>query len=472
MTTARTGEGPKDRTIVLSALCGLILLKAALLVAIGPLTSPDTGGYLAITDAMRSGLYWGALDLHDPAAAPLTARAPGYPALLALSEEIAGAGAYWVMAAVQAGLGLIAAMALYRFAFAVLDSRVPALLVAAAYATGLPLVLDQTLLTDGAYASLLVIFLCALGGMAVRRRDVPYGTVLLVGALPAAAFFLRESTVQVMAVMTPVVACFVYAVRPGILPRLAVLTILVLPLLIASAAMSAFNERRTGDAFVTSGLRSALLVPLVQMQARGAPVFDDDDPTVRALRAEIKEWRNEDIYAAVQRAEQRQGITPVAMSDAVRALFLRGIAAYPRTYAGVVLSELRPRYFALSVAPAASLGTLIASRGGALVSVSESIPTNAAGKFLTLGAYGATALVAAVCWVAMALGLPVLTLMRVRRGIRIDLAILLALTACHLGLMLLYAMVHIEARYLVAVQIVPTLALAYLVQAWRRRGGA
>jgi len=33
-------------------------------------------------------------------------------------------------------------------------------------------------------------------------------------------------------------------------------------------------------------------------------------------------------------------------------------------------------------------------------------------------------------------------------------------------------MVHIEARYLVAVQIVPTLALAYLFQAWRRRGGA
>ena len=465
---AADGTGTQRRTATL-ALVGLVLLKAALLVWIGPLTSPDSGGYVAIADAMRSGVYWGPLDLHDPATAPLIARAPGYPALLAAAEALAGPAANWLVVAVQGVLGVVAAAALYGFAAALLRSRIAALLVAAAYASGLPLVLDQTMLTDGAYASLLVIFLCAMGRLAIRRARVSYGTVLAMGLIPAAALLLRESTPQVVVAMLPVIACFVYAVRPRTLPRLAALALLVLPLMTVNSVVSVLNEARTGSAFVSTGMRTALLVPLVQMQARGAPVFDADDPTIRVLREEIGEWRNERIYRAVERAEQRLNMTPVAMSKAVQAFFLRSIAAYPGPYAAVVLSELRPRYFALSVAPAASLGTLVASRDGELVSVRQSIPAGGAGRLLTLGAYGATALVAGACWLAMAIAVPGLAAARMRRGIGPDLALLLALVAFHVGLLLLYALVHIEARYLVAAQLVPPLALAYLALAWRRR---
>jgi hypothetical protein len=451
------------------ALAGLILLKAALLLWIGPLTSPDTSGYVAIADAMRSGVYWGALDLHDPATAALVARAPGFPVLLALAHAISGPATFWLVAVVQGALGVIAAITLYGFTAALLRHRGAALLVAAAYATGLPLALDQTMLTDGAYASLLVILLCTLGRLAIRRTPVSYGIALALGLLPAAALMVRESTPQVVVVMLPVIACFVVAVGSRVLPRLGILVSLLLPLVAVYGGISAFNEARTGSAFLSTGLRTALLVPPVQMQARGAPVFDTDDPVVRVLRAEIGDFRNENIYAAVTRAEQRLGMTPVAMTGAIRAFFFRSVAAYPGTYAAVVLSELRPRYFALSVAPAASVGTLIASRGGELVSVSQSVPAEGAGRLLTFGLYGATALAGGLCWLAMVVGLPVAAVRRTRQGVGLDLALLLMLAACHLGLLLLYALVHIEARYLVAVQFIPPLALAWLLLAWRRR---
>ena len=462
-------DGTEPRTLALFGLGALILLKLALLVAIGPLTSPDTSGYAAIADAMRHGGYWGRLDLHAPNGALLTARAPGYPALMALTGWLAGPSGPWLLAAMQVAVGILAVCTLHGFARALLGNAAAALLVAGAYATGLPLVLDQTLLTDGPYASLLVIFLSLLGRFAIGGTHIRYRTVLLIGMLPAAGMLLRELTTQVMVTILPLIACFAFAVRRAVWPRLAAAAVLILPLAAVSAGVSAFNAERTGASFYTAGLRTALLVPLVQMQARGAPVFQADDPTVRALRQEIKEWRNEAIYAAVTRTERCLGITPVEMSNRVRAFFLRSIAAYPGVYATLVLSELRPRYFALSVAPAASLGTLIASHDGALVSVSGSIPEGTAGRLVTLAAYGATALAAGLCWIAMAAGLPLLALQRARHGIDVDLAVLLALTACHLGLLLLYAMIHIEARYLVATQIVPPLALAYLVLAWTRR---
>jgi hypothetical protein len=474
----RRSPKPVADTAVGGALpiCGLatlILVKAVLLAWIGPLTSPDTGGYAEIAEAMRSGVYWGAISLREEAAAPLTMRMAGYPGLLALAEWIAGASAFWVLAALQIGLGILATATLYRFAAALLGNPVAALLVAAAYATGLPLVLDQTILTDGIYASLLVIFLASMGRAAVRRAPLGLARIFVIGMLPTAAFLLREPTIQAMVVMLPAAGAFAFAVRSGVRGRMTAFAALMLPLLIAIAAYSDFNRARTGSAFLTTSVRTALLVPLVQMQAAGAPIFDTSDPLGLALKAEIKEWRNEEIYGAAPRAARQLGMTPVEMADAVREFFLRSVAGHPLAYARHVLSELRFRYFALSVAPAASLGTLAASHEGELVSVSESIPADGLLRLATLLAYGATAALGGICWLAMAAGLPILAATRARSGIHMELGFLLALAAFHLGLMLLFALVHIEARYLIAAQFVPPLALAYMALAimGRKREG-
>lgn len=446
----------------LFALAALGVVKAGFLLWIGPLTSPDTGGYTSIADAMLSGAYWNAIDLHADGPASLTTRMAGYPAILALATRMTGAAALWAVAMLQIALGMAAAAALYRFANALLGRSLPALLVAAAYATGLPLVFDQTILTDGAYASILVIFLSLAGHAAVRRARLGIGRIFALGLLPAAALMIRETTPMVMLTMLPFLCLFACAVRSGMRESLAAFAAVVLPLLIAAAAYSEFNQSRTGSAFHTTGTRTALLVPLVQMQARGAPVFEGDDPLARALKAEIKEWRNQAIYGSEVRAAQRLGLSAVEMTDSVRGFFLTNITEHPLAYARYVLSELRPRYFALSVSPAASVGTLIASRRGELVSVVESIHESGLPRAATLFIYGATALLGGVCWLAMAIGLPVLAAVRRRRGIGIELKVLLCLAAGHLGVLLLFGLVHIEARYLIAVQAVPPLALAYL----------
>jgi len=101
--------------------------------------------------------------------------------------------------------------------------------------------------------------------------------------------------------------------------------------------------------------------------------------------------------------------------------------------------------------------------------VSESLPPDGAGRYHPLGPSGLTAAAGGVRWLAMVFGLGGLAITRARKGIGPDLMLLLAFAVCHLGLLLLYALVHIEARYLVAVQFVPPLALAWLVLAWRNR---
>ena len=463
-----SGATRSYQSLPFCALAALGLAKAGLLLWIGPLTSPDTGGYTSVADAMQSGTFWHAIDLNGDAAS-LTTRMAGYPALLVLARWVAGASALWAVAALQIALGMAAAAILYRFAHALVGRPWPALLAAAAYATGLPLVFDQTILTDGAYASVLVIFLSLAGHAALRRRFLGLGRIFAIGLLPAAALVIREPTRMVMLTMLPFLAVFAYAVRSAMRERLIVFAAVVLPLLITATAYSAFNLSRTGSAFLTTSLRTVLLVPLVQMQARGAPVFDGDEPLARALKAEIKEWRNQAIYGAEVRAARRLGLSAVEMTESIRAFFLRSIADYPLAYAGYVLSELRPRYFALSVAPAASFGTLVASRRGELVSVIESMNESGLPKAATRFIYGATALLGGLCWIAMAAGLPILAALRARRDIRIDLVLLLTLAAFHLALLLLFALVHVEARYLLAAQFVPPLALAYLATEFARR---
>jgi hypothetical protein len=312
-----------------------------------------------------------------------------------------------VVAALQIALGMAAAAALYRFAHALLGRPPPVLLVAAAYATGLPLVFDQTILTDGAYASILVIFLSLVGHAALRREPLGLGRIFALGLLPAAALMIREPTRMIILTMLPFLAVFAWVVRSSTRGRAAVFAAVLLPLVATAAAYSAFNLSRTGSAFLTTGLRTALLVPLVQMQARGAPVFDSDDPMARALKAEIKEWRNQAIYGAEVRAGRSLGMSAAEMTAGVQDFFLRSVAEHPLVYAEYVLSELRPRYFALSVSPAASLGTLVASRRGQLVSVLEAMNESGLPRAATLFIYGATALLGGVCWMAMAAGLPI-----------------------------------------------------------------
>jgi hypothetical protein len=455
----------------LCALAALGVVKVGLLLWIGPLTSPDTGGYTGVASAMQSGIYWGAIDLHGDFAA-YTIRMAGYPAILALANWRAGASAFWVVAALQIALGMTATATLYRFAHALIGRPLPALLVAAAYATGLPLVFDQTILTDGAYTSILVIFLSLAGHAALRRRPLGLGRIFAIGLLPAAALMIREPTRMIILTMLPFLAVFAYAVRSSTRERMAVLAAVLLPLAATAVAYSAFNLSRTGSAFLTTALRTVLLVPLVQMQARGAPVFDSDDPMAHALKAEIKEWRNQAIYGSEVRAARRLGLSAIEMTNSTRDFFLRSIAEHPLAYAEYVLSELRPRYFALSLAPAASLGTLVASRRGELISVIESEHETGFSQAAMLFIQGVTTYPGRLCWLAMAAGLPILAAFRARRGIDIGLALLLALTAFHLALMLLFALVHVEARYLMVAQFVPPLALAYLVMSIvGRRGG-
>jgi len=452
-----------------AALIGLVLLaalKLALLAVSGPLEAPDSNGYRAIAEHIAATPdWWRQLDFGAADAALLSGRMMGYPVLLALATWVVGpAAAGWAVCLVQAAAGLVSVVLLYRFTAVLLGRPSFALVLAGVYATSLPLTYDQALLSDGLYASLFVAFVSVLGRWAVLARRVPPGRLAAVGLLPAAALLLRESAVYGLLLLLPFVAVVAWRVRDGWAARGVAVLLVCLPLFATQAAYGAWNAWRAGVSFMTSGLRTALMPPLVNMAAAGTPVFDAPEPLAAALAAELPRFENAAIYGAVAAAERRFGLTPVAMATEVRGLFFRSVARHPGAYLRYVVGELHPRYATLAVAPVASVGLIVASADRPLVAVSALVPAGGAARWAMLAGLGLSAALGGLCWLALVIGMP--ALLRSRPP---GFGLMAGLWLYHLGLLGLFALVHIEARYLISAQMAPLLAAALLVARARRR---
>jgi hypothetical protein len=355
------------------ALVVLIAFKLAIIVFYGPLLQPDSAGYITFADTILSSTQW-LIDRPDTMGEDAY-RMVGYPALIAISKVVWGdSGWGYAVLVLQGAVGTVAAIMVYRFAREAMRGWQWGLLVALAYALSQAVVYDVHVLTDSLYGHSLAIVIALLGLRGLQGGS-GLRSLAIVSALLASLFLLREFTLFLLPVFAPLIMVAVW--RSGYsLPRAVIIGIaVVLPTILFAGLYSNWNEQRTGSSFVTTGARTAALLPLVQIEGRGTPVFVGQSVLDVTARENLSTYFYADVLE-INRALWRAGVTGVQMSAMARDIYLQTLFAHPLAFLRHAAGEVRLDRRAKALAnPVSSFRDLEAFRaGGERVSFSRVLP--------------------------------------------------------------------------------------------------
>ena len=140
----------------------LAVIKIALLLAYYPIPSPDTADYVQIADEILSGWTWiHTVNFADGVSVQTAYRMIGYPLAIAASKLLFGTHWQLALVTVQITLSLVASWSFFRLCLLLTRSMVVVQLAVFASATGLGLVVDQSLLSDSFFCSIMILGLSA-----------------------------------------------------------------------------------------------------------------------------------------------------------------------------------------------------------------------------------------------------------------------------------------------------------------------
>lgn len=226
--------------LLVVALLLLLALKVAVLVAFGPTIAPDSRDYIGYADQILSGAFRH-VDLAADAL-PLTLYRPiGYPAVIVAAKVIAPSHWPWVVVLFQFAVSLVATTMVYRVARRFGLALWLSLGAAAAYATSLQFVVDQTIASDSLCATTFTIAACILPEAALRRVP-PRPLILLAAGLLIAASFLTRDVIAFIALgLVPLAAASVVGANGG-LRRAFAFVLVFLPLIGSYVGYAEWNR--------------------------------------------------------------------------------------------------------------------------------------------------------------------------------------------------------------------------------------
>jgi hypothetical protein len=286
------------RPIVIFAVA--VAAKFILTLCVGLFVTPDSIGYERIADAIvESGapVLMEPVDLrvrpraeldkrlwHD--FAPLLAfRAIGYPLVIAATKVVFGDGWIAGVLLLQCSLSLAGCVLLYKLMRGLMFGPHMALMAAIFYGVSPVMDLDQSLLTDSLYASLITCFVLLVSIGIVQRNVLTIGKSVGMGLLLAAALLLREATQYLAVGMIPLVAIRAGQSTTSGIRRVSLGIAMFAPLFATIVAYNQWSEIRTGERFLTTLTQVTAFYPIfVAERYRRAhrpdsnSVFDTDNP--------------------------------------------------------------------------------------------------------------------------------------------------------------------------------------------------
>jgi hypothetical protein len=279
--------------IVIGAFALIAVLKVALVAIYGPISVPDTSGYVTLARAILKSDTW----LHDVQLSsgtfPLLAvRMIGYPLILAGAMEIGGPNWPYLVVALQFTVTIAALGAIYALALELQLSWQLGLFAVVAFATSEQLVTDQCLLTDSLNADFIIIAVFILVRGSLCGRPLSVWSAAAAGALMALAFLLREAMPFLATTMLPllIVRCF-RGWSGALLLRSALAgTLVLLPLAATVEIYKAWNSHRSGERFVTTTAQVTLVLALIKAAKHDHRVFDGDTPLDQAARQAVHNY--------------------------------------------------------------------------------------------------------------------------------------------------------------------------------------
>ena len=298
----------------------LAVIKITLLLAYHPIPSPDTAGYVQIADQILSGWAWiHTVNFADGASIQTAYRMIGYPLAIAASKLLFGT--YWqlAVAVAQITLSLVASWSFFRLCLLLSRSMVVVQLAVFASATGLGLVVDQSLLSDSFFGSIMILVVCRLSRDILENRPASARVAAISGAGLAAMFLLRDSALYLIVFFIPL--AFFWLRRLDC--RVAVLRGLILfaPFALVVVSYPLWNAYRSGYLFITTCGHTAFPLALAEIAKEGVPVFEGDTPFERVARQEFHDYSFGEVLILNKVLLTSFGLNPVEISRAASRLY-------------------------------------------------------------------------------------------------------------------------------------------------------
>lgn len=322
----RAAYARNERLALSAGLVSLVAIKLFVILFHGPMAQPDSVGYITYADQILRDSRW----LHDQpgGGGDASFRMVGYPALIAAFKVFLGDQFGYGILLFQAVLGLAAAASIYGFLREALVDWRWAFFAALCYATGLPLVFDTFILTDGVYGSVIAIAVASLGRSAIRGGTTAVQAIL-VGTMLASAFLIREATLQLVLAFVPLL---VIGACGGTCARIRSVLLLALPVFVVAGLYMSWNQYRSNAYFVTTGMRTAALLPLLEIAGQGAPVFDGDSRLDQAARPFVGKFSFEEV-SQINRRLEAQGFSAIEVDRDVRRKYWQSLFRFPQAFA-------------------------------------------------------------------------------------------------------------------------------------------
>jgi len=326
-----------DRSVKAWLLSVAALVKLGLLLRFGALPSDDTAAYVTLAGALRHDpLIWFTVPGWHSQALPLYAFRPyGYPALIALAQMLAGSEFGIVLVLVQIALSLLVGSMLFdRCREVAPGTRWIAGAAIGFYFSSVTLLWDQSILSDSLFSSLFNIVILTLAA----GRKQPVAIIVLLGLAWSGALLLRE--VGLYLTVVPLALCFMLP-RVGRWQRIATF---LMPIIALTGLYAAWNQQRTGTAFLSITGVANYLRPSFDLTTMGlATPFDGDDPLSKIVQLHPDEYGFPNQLLLLQQIHDGLSLdSPLALQTLEFGHYRSMVTRFPVAYGRYVAGHLEP----------------------------------------------------------------------------------------------------------------------------------
>ena len=341
LTSANSGIAIPAGAFVFASIA---VLKLVLLVDLGPIWWNDTAYYVDYANRLLASADW----LHNAglwsAAIPhLLFNTVGYPMVLAAAMQTGGSAWPYLVITLQFFMSFVAAWALYRTAIALGLKRWISLTCAAAYLLSLPILFDQSLLTDSLHASIFIVAVCLLATDIRRERALRFKVAAIAGLLLALAFLIREALQFLVIAVVPLLAVSAWIAGRAAWWRSALACGLVLlPLVVVVEAYQSWNYYRTGMRFVSTTAQFAIPFAL-ETAAQSDPIVIAGDTLFDRIARENFTSNSDNFNRDVDRFDEamfKAGYNAVDQSKLAYENYFMNWLRHPRAMLEILRSNV------------------------------------------------------------------------------------------------------------------------------------
>lgn len=316
----------------------VILLKAAMVIGVGPVWWPDSSDYTSFAKViLRDGLWLDTVEFYENYNGGFAFRMLGYPLLLAATKLVFEDSFGHAVIVFQSALSVALFVLILRLTPFCLKFRGASMLITVLYMLSPMTIFNVSILSDSISAVLVAGSMAVILGAIVGAWQFSPRLALGVGVAWALSVLIRDANLYF--VFLPVVGVLLWAfVRHATVSRGTAMVVFVLaPVLLASEGYKSWNEHRTGDRFLSTTGSANWLRPVFDLKRHGLgdPFTGDDavDRAVRRVKPPLSWPENLVVLPDLQRYE---GVSASNLNNIVRDKYINTVFmhACPVFYAG------------------------------------------------------------------------------------------------------------------------------------------